>query len=72
MTNTNFELEILQEPTAQFPSERYLNFRVLSGAGEKFLQHVELSWTYEPTSNGICAIVNCFVSKLFGIRFGFY
>jgi len=44
MTDTNFELEILQEPTVQFPSERCLNFRVLSGAGKKFLQHVQLSW----------------------------
>ena len=45
MADTNFELEIMQEPTVQFPSERYLNFRALSRAGEKFLQHVQLSWT---------------------------
>jgi len=41
MADTNFELEILQEPTVQFPSERYW---VLSGARKKFLQHVQLSW----------------------------
>jgi hypothetical protein len=45
MTDTNFELEMLQEPTVLFPCERYLNFRVLSGEGKKFLQHVQLSWT---------------------------
>jgi hypothetical protein len=45
MTDTDFELKVLQEPTVQFPSEHCLNFAVLSREEKKFLQHVELSWT---------------------------